>query len=95
MTAPAQLGSNLINSPITKRAPSRHDTNSTIVRVEDVHVYPGGQAIVGNDSNHGGGWVPFGNSIQPHATGDTRAPVLTASSAMLCQDAEREAVPFT
>jgi hypothetical protein len=60
-----------------------------------VHVHSGGQAIVGNVSNHGGGGVPFGNSNQPHATGDTRAPVLTASSTMLCQDAEREAVPVT
>jgi hypothetical protein len=39
--------------------------------------------------------VPFGNPNQPHATGDTRAPVLTASSSMLCQDAEREAMPVT
>ena len=56
------------------------------VKVEHVHVYPGGQAIVGDV--HTGGGVPAKIEDQPHAITDARNDLLR------CQDAEREPVPI-
>jgi hypothetical protein len=56
------------------------------VKVEHVHVYPGGQAIVG-DVRTGGGVLPKGEE-QPHAI------IEGGSDFLRCQDAEREAVPL-
>jgi hypothetical protein len=57
------------------------------VTVEHVHVYPGGQAIVGNVSTRGpGGDEKKGQ--QPHAIQDA-----TSNEALWRQDPEREAMP--
>jgi hypothetical protein len=65
------------------------------VRVEHVHVYPGGQAIVGTLSHPGSGGGRHENSGQPHAPIDPQAPAPAPGSPMLCSDPERESVPVT
>jgi hypothetical protein len=58
------------------------------IRVEHVHVYPGGQAVVGHVTTGG----PRGeekNAQQPHAIADG-----TLDAAMWRPDPQREAVPF-
>ena len=55
--------------------------------VEHVHVYQGGQAIVG--AVHQGGGAPSKTEEQPHAKAITHAP----GTPMPCPDPEREAVP--
>ena len=67
------------------------------VRVEHVHVYPGGQAIVGNVSHQPG--APGGiieNRSQPHAPGLTGSAALAfqADPTMLCPDTGRDAMPI-
>jgi hypothetical protein len=64
------------------------------VTVEHVHVYPGGQAIVGNVTTAGGG-AGFGNLEQPHAPNNPRALALASGATMLCQDPQREALPVS
>jgi hypothetical protein len=62
------------------------------VRVEHVHVYQGGQAIVGNVQ---GGTAPGGmleNGRQPHAT-EARALAVAPGAPMLCQDTPGLGVP--
>ncbi len=61
--------------------------------VEHVHVYPGGQAIVGNVTHTGRG-VPDKNEGQAHATEDKRAIAATGSTPMRSSDAAREALPI-
>ena len=56
------------------------------VKVEHVHVYPGGQAIVGNVQAGGGAQQQIED--QPHAITDTIESVLRG------QDAERDALPM-
>ena len=56
------------------------------VIVEHVHVYPGGQAIVG--TVEGGGGV-VGNRRQAHAIADASQPTVRRA------DQERESVPIT
>ncbi|GJD46946.1 hypothetical protein AFCDBAGC_4831 [Methylobacterium cerastii] len=66
------------------------------VRVEHVHVYPGGQAIVGNVTQGGG--APNGNRHQPHAPERTsEKPAFSApvGTSMRCADTGRESVPVT
>ena len=63
------------------------------VRVEHVHVYPGGQAIVGAVTHPGGGGGTQQKIGQPHATDDPAAFVVADGASMLCDDPEREAVP--
>lgn len=60
--------------------------------VEHVHVYPGGQAIVGtvNHSPQGGGVKPK-TEEQPHAKQITHAP----EPAMPCPDAKRQPLPVS
>jgi hypothetical protein len=66
------------------------------VRVEHVHVYPGGQAIVGTVTQHSqGGEGTQENGHQPHAPVDPQALAFTLGSPVLCPDPEREAVPVT
>lgn len=62
------------------------------VVVEHVHVYPGGQAIVG-DVTHVGRGVSGENAQQAHATDDKRALAFARGAEMRCADQEREAVP--
>ena len=64
------------------------------VRVEHVHVYPGGQAIVGNVS-HTGGEVSDGKRPQPHAAADTDADNPSRRSTVRSEDAQREALPVS
>jgi hypothetical protein len=63
------------------------------VVVEHVHVYPGGQAIVGNVTHTGRG-VQDKNEGQAHATDDRRAIALAGSAPMRSPDAPREALPI-
>jgi len=65
------------------------------VTVEHVHVYPGAQAIVGNVTHSPGAGAIIENSGQPHAAEDPRTLALAAGPTVLCQDAQREAVPVT
>jgi hypothetical protein len=62
------------------------------VTVEHVHVYPGGQAIVGNVSHTGRG-AEDEKRRQAHATDDKRAIAFAPGTEMRCADQEREAVP--
>jgi hypothetical protein len=62
------------------------------VVVEHVHVYPGGQAIVGNVTHPGRG-VSDENGGQSHATDDKRAIAASGSVPMWCPDPPREALP--
>jgi hypothetical protein len=64
------------------------------VVVEHVHVYPGGQAIVGNVTHNGRG-VSDENGGQPHAAADKRAIAASGSAPMWCPDAAREALPIS
>jgi hypothetical protein len=64
------------------------------VRVEHVHVYPGGQAIVGAVSNRhtqGGGVDEKGN--QAFGTGDARAFTVAPRAALLGPNEIRDALP--
>src|SRR5262249_57434645 len=62
--------------------------------VEHVHVYPGGQAIVGNVTHPGRG-ISGENSGQAHATDDKRTIAASGSAPMWCPDAAREALPVS
>ena len=68
-----------------------------VVRVEHVHVHPGGQAIVGNVATGGGegGGVTHELQGEPHAPDQlAHTPVLgTVLPPLRSADAEREAVP--
>jgi hypothetical protein len=61
------------------------------VIVEHVHVYPGGQAIVGNVTTTGGG-AGFGNHEQPHATAEIDPLAFAGCTPMPRQGPEREAM---
>lgn len=68
------------------------------VTVEHVHVYEGGQAIVGNVNTSGaqprqGGGGHLENRHQPHALTGPAAVAFQADPSMLCPDAGREVVP--
>jgi hypothetical protein len=64
------------------------------VVVEHVHVYPGGQAIVGNVTHSGRG-VSDENGGQPHAAADEPAIAASGSVPMWCADSAREALPVS
>jgi hypothetical protein len=65
-----------------------------VVRVEHVHVYPGGQAIVGTVTNHRGeGGVADGKCTQADGASDARALAFAPSAAMFGPDAGRDALP--
>lgn len=70
------------------------------VTVEHVHVYNGGQAIVGNvdtraagPQNGLGGGGERKNGQQPHAPIEPRALTVAVGGQMLCSDAESKSVP--
>jgi hypothetical protein len=63
------------------------------VRVEHVHVYPGGQAVVGNITAQPGGRGGEKNGGQAHATNDPRAFAFAPGSPVWSADAERKALP--
>jgi hypothetical protein len=64
------------------------------VVVEHVHVYPGGQAIVGNVTHTGRG-VSNENGGQTHAADDKRAIAASGSIPMWCPDSARETLPVS
>jgi len=61
------------------------------VVVEHVHVYPGGQAIVGT-VNHTGAPGGLENQRQPHAPNHEQTSTPTASETLRSEDPEREAM---
>jgi hypothetical protein len=63
------------------------------VRVEHVHVHPGGQAVVGNITHMVEGEGSSKNGGQPYGTTDARALALAAGTPMLSSDTRRDAVP--
>jgi hypothetical protein len=63
------------------------------VVVEHVHVYQGGQAIVGTVTHTGGQGVPE-NQRQPHAPNHEQTSTPSSSEAMRSQNPEREALPI-
>jgi len=67
------------------------------VRVEHVHVYRGGQAVVGNVTAAGqpGGGGGEGNGGQPQATEHPRAIAFAPGSPVWSTDAERKSVPVS
>jgi hypothetical protein len=64
------------------------------VRVEHVHVYPGGQAIVGAVTHTGEPRALIENQRQPHAPNYVQASAPSASEAMRSQNQERETMPI-
>ena len=66
-----------------------------VVRVEHVHVHPGGQAVVGNIGTGGGGGDAGKSQGEPRAPDQlAHSPVLGAVlSPLRSADAERETVP--
>lgn len=60
------------------------------VTVEHVHVYQGGQALVGNVAT-GGGQIE--NGRQPYGPAEPRALGFTPVAPLLCQDATRDGMP--
>src|SRR5262249_61454272 len=63
------------------------------VVVEHVHVYPGGQAIVGNVTHPGRG-VQDKNQGQAHATDDKRAISAAGGAPMRSDDPARQTMPI-
>lgn len=61
------------------------------VTVEHVHVYQGGQAIVGNVTQGGGAYLKNGH--QAHELTGPAAIAFQADPSMLCADAGRDALP--
>ena len=66
------------------------------VVVEHVHVYPGGQAIVGNvTSNPQGTGAALENGNQPHAIEDATAYAVSELAPVPCQNPQRKALPIS
>jgi hypothetical protein len=63
------------------------------VRVEHVHVYPGGQAVVGNVATRSGGGGGEENGGQAHAPNEPQALAFAPGSPVWSADPEREALP--
>jgi hypothetical protein len=63
------------------------------VRVEHVHVYPGGQAVVGNVTTQPGGGGAEENGGQAQAANDPRALAFAPGSPVWSPDPKRESVP--
>jgi len=64
------------------------------VIVEHVHVYPGGQAIVGSVTHTGGPGGMLENQGQPYAANEPRAIAFAGCAPMRSQDPQREALPI-
>jgi hypothetical protein len=96
-TIPQQDSAALTLSRLQRAFTTQMDSLSNMRRggrqvVEHVHVYPGGQAIVGNVTHSGRG-VSDENSGQAHAADDKRAIAASGSVPMSCPDAAGEALP--
>src|SRR5262245_23500081 len=65
------------------------------IRVEHVHVYPGGQAVVGNVTTQSGGGGAEENGGQAHATTDPRALDFAPGAPVWSTNSERETVPVS
>lgn len=65
------------------------------VVVEHVHVYPGGQAIVGTVTHTGEPRALIENQGQPHATNNAGPIVASDGEEMRSQNPEREALPIS
>jgi hypothetical protein len=98
-TIPQQDSAALTLSRLQRAFTTQMDSLSNMRRggrqkvvVEHVHVYPGGQAIVGNVTHTGRGGSEE-NGGQSHATDDKRAIDASGSAPMWCPDAAREALP--
>jgi hypothetical protein len=65
------------------------------VVVEHVHVYQGGQAIVGAVTHTGAPRALIESQGQPHATDNAGAIIAPDSKAMRSQDPDREAMPIS
>ena len=63
------------------------------VIVEHVHVYQGGQAIVGTVTHPGATGGIFQNGNQPHAISNDATLALSDDATVPCADPQREAVP--
>jgi hypothetical protein len=99
-TIPQQDSATLTLSRLQRAFTTQMDALSNMRRggrqkvvVEHVHVYPGGQAIVGNVTHPGRG-VSDENGGQSHATDDKRAIAASGSVPMWCPDPPREALPI-
>jgi hypothetical protein len=100
-TIPQQDSAALTLSRLQRAFTTQLDTLSNMRRggrqkvvVEHVHVYPGGQAIVGNVAHTRRG-VRHENDGQPHAADDKRAIATEKRTPMRCQDSARETVSVT
>jgi hypothetical protein len=100
-TIPQQDSAALTLSRLQRAFTTQMDSLSNMRRggrqkvvVEHVHVYPGGQAIVGNVTHSGRG-VSGENSGQTHAPDDQRTIAASGSAPMWCPDAAREALPIS
>jgi hypothetical protein len=100
-TIPQQDSAALTLSRLQRAFTTQMDSLSNMRRggrqkvvVEHVHVYPGGQAIVGNVTHPGRG-VSDENSGQAHAADDKRTIAASGSAPMWCPDAAREALPIS
>ena len=100
-TIPQQDSAALTLSRLQRTFTTQMDSLSNMRRggrqkvvVEHVHVYPGGQAIVGNVTHPGRG-VSGENSGQPHAADNQRTIAASGSAPMWCPDAAREALPIS
>jgi hypothetical protein len=100
-TIPQQDSAALTLSRLQRAFTTQMDSLSNMRRggrqkvvVEHVHVYPGGQAIVGNVTHPGRG-VSDENGGQTHAAHDERTIAASGSAPMWCPDAAREALPIS
>ncbi len=96
-TLPQQDSAGLLLSRLTRTFTTQVEALAKLrrggtqkVRVEHVHVYPGGQAIVGNVNQTRGGALE--NDQQPHAASDQRTVGLPGEPAMWCADPDWPAV---
>src|SRR5262249_49260475 len=99
-TIPQQDSAALTLSRLQRAFTTQLETLSNLRRggrqkvvVEHVHVYPGGQAIVGNVTHPGRG-VQDKNQGQAHATDDQRAIDAARSAPMRCADPARDTLPI-
>ena len=99
-TIPQQDSAALTLSRLQRAFTTQLDSLSNLRRggrqkvvVEHVHVYQGGQAIVGNITHNREG-VSVENSGQAHAADDRRALAPTASAQMRGSNPAREALPI-
>jgi hypothetical protein len=95
-TIPQQDSAALTLSRLQRAFTTQMDSLSNMRRggrqvVEHVHVYPGGQAIVGNVTHTGRG-VSDENGGQTHAADDKRAIAASGGAPMWCPDSAGEAL---